>query len=47
MAQKNIAPVARTVDQLVTGVKKDLLWLLVSAIVAIGAAVVVNTALVI
>jgi hypothetical protein len=47
MAQKNVAPVTRTMEQVVAGVKKDLLWLFLSVGLAVGAAAIVNMVLVI
>jgi len=43
MAEKDVAPAARTMEQLVSAIKRDLLWLLVSMGVAMGAALAVNT----
>lgn len=42
MASKDIIPAARTMEQLVSIVKKDLLWLFVSTGVAVVTALVVN-----
>jgi|GEM_PF-2289674 hypothetical protein len=47
MAPKNVAPVTRTMEQVIAGVKKDLFWLLISVGLSVGAAVIVNMVLVI
>lgn len=42
MVEKNIVPDGKHTEKLISTVKKDLLWLLVSLAVAVGAAFVAN-----